>query len=116
MARSDDAWVQDIISAIGDIRADTVGLDLAAFAAKPTIVRSVLYSIAIMGEAAKCISPAFKAGYPDIPWRATAGIRDRIVHEYFRTNTQRIWEVVTSDIDELEKALSKPLDRQQAGG
>ncbi|HVC61796.1 MAG TPA: HepT-like ribonuclease domain-containing protein [Acetobacteraceae bacterium] len=70
MARTDDEWVQDIISAIADIRADTTGLDFAAFAAKPTIVRSVLYSIALMGEAAKGISPAFKAAHPDIPWRA----------------------------------------------
>ena len=78
MARTDDEWVQDIISAIADIRADTTGLDLAAFAAKPTIVRSVLYSIAIMGEAARGISPAFKAAHPDIPWRAIAGIRDKL--------------------------------------
>ena len=35
--------------------------DFAAFAARPTIVRSVLFSIAIMGEAAKSISPGFKA-------------------------------------------------------
>ena len=111
MARTDEAWVQDIISAIADIRADTTGLDLAAFATKPTIVRSVLYSIAIMGEAAKNISPAFNASYPDVPWRALAGIRDRIVHEYFRTNTRRIWDVVNNDIDELENALSNPLNR-----
>ena len=81
MARTDAEWVQDIISAIADIRADTAGLDYAAFAAKPMIVRSVLYSIAIMGEAAKSISPPFKAAHPDVPWRAIAGIRDRIVHE-----------------------------------
>ncbi len=109
MARPDDEWVQDIISAIADIRADTIGLDFAAFSARPTVVRSVLYSIAVMGEAAKNVSPAFKATQPDIPWRAIAGIRDRIVHEYFRSNTRRIWDVVTSDIDELEKALSKPM-------
>lgn len=64
-----------------------------------------------MGEAARGISPPFKAAHPDIPGRAIAGIRDKIVHEYFRTNTRRIWDVVTSDIDELEKALSNPLDR-----
>lgn len=107
MARSDEEWVQDIITAIADIRSDTSGLDYVGFAMQPTIVRSVLYSIAVMGEAAKSISPTFKAAYPDISWRAIAGIRDRIVHEYFRTNTRRIWDVVASDIDELEKALSK---------
>jgi uncharacterized protein with HEPN domain len=58
-----------------------------------------------MGEAAKNISPTFKLAYPDIPWRAIAGIRDRIVHEYFRTNTRRIWDVVTDDIDPLANAL-----------
>jgi len=42
MARCDGEWVQDIISAIADIRADTVGLDLAAFAARQTIPRSRL--------------------------------------------------------------------------
>ena len=50
MARSDAEWVQDIVAAIADIRADTLDMDFAAFAAKPTIVRSVLYSIAVMGE------------------------------------------------------------------
>jgi uncharacterized protein with HEPN domain len=32
-------------------------------------------------------------------------MRDRIVHEHFRTNTRRIWDVVASDLDELEMAL-----------
>ena len=90
MARSDDEWVEDIIAAIADIRVDTAGMDLAAFSAKPVIVRSVLYSIAVIGEAAKNISPEFQAAHPDIPWRAIAGTRDRIVHEYLRTNTPHL--------------------------
>ncbi len=111
MARSDEAWVQDIITAIADIRSDTTDLDFAEFEAKPPVIRSVLYSIAVMGEAAKNISPDFKSAYPDIPWRAIASIRDRIVHEYFRTNTRRIWDVVIDDLDELERALSNPPHR-----
>jgi uncharacterized protein with HEPN domain len=110
MARGDDEWVGDIVAAIADIRADTAGMDFAAFSAKPVNVRSVLYSIAVIGEAAKNISPAFKSAYPGIPWRAVAGIRDRIVHEYFRTNTRRIWDVVVDDIDALEEALRKPMN------
>ena len=105
MARGDKEWVEDIIPAVADIRADTAGMGFAAFAAKPAVVRSVLYSIAVIGEAAKNISPAFKAAHPDIPWRAIAGTRDRIVHEYSRTNTRRIWDVVVDDIDTLEDAL-----------
>jgi uncharacterized protein with HEPN domain len=65
----------------------------------------------VIGEAAKNISPAFKAAHPDIPWRAIAGTRDRIVHEYFRTNTRRIWDVVVDDIDTLEDALRSPMSQ-----
>ncbi len=83
-------------------------MDFVAFAANPIIVRSVLYSIAVIGEAAKRISPEFKAAHPDVPWRAIAGTRDRIVHEYFRTNIRRIWDVIASDIDDLEAALRDP--------
>lgn len=109
MARGDRGWVKDILSAIADIRADTEGMNFTAFAAKPATV--MLYSIAVIGEAAKNISPASKAVHQDIPWRAIAGIRDRIVHEYFRTNSRPIWDVVADDIDALEEALRKPTDR-----
>lgn len=74
----------------------------------PTVIRSVLYSIAVMGEAASALSADFKAARPGVPWRAVAGIRDRIVHEYFRTNTRRIWDVVAADLDDLETALDQP--------
>jgi uncharacterized protein with HEPN domain len=111
MADGDDAWVRDIFAAIADIRVDTADTDFEACSANPVIVRSVLDSIAVIGEAAKNISPDFKAAHPDIPWRAIAGIRDRIVHEYFRTNTRRVWDVVIDDIDSLEDAPRKPLKR-----
>jgi uncharacterized protein with HEPN domain len=107
----DDAWLGDIFVAIADIRADTTSMDFAAFSASPAIVRSVLYSIAVIGEAAKNISPQFKTMHPEIPWRAIAGIRARIVHEYFRTNTRRIWDVVVDDINVLDDSLRKPLSR-----
>jgi uncharacterized protein with HEPN domain len=111
MARGDEEWVEDIISAVADIRAHTAGMDLAAFSAKPAIVRSVLYSIAVIGEAANNISPEFTAARPDLLWPAIAGTRDRIVHENFRTNTRRVWDVVVDDIDSLEDALCRPMNR-----
>ena len=105
MARSSQQRVEDILTAIADIRADTDGLDFTSFAARPVIVRSVLYGIGLIGEAVKHLDPAFTAARPSVPWRAIAGMRDRVVHEYFRTNTQRIWDVVTDEIDPLEAAL-----------
>ena len=84
-------------------------MDYPAFARNPMVVRSVLYSIGVIGEAAKGLSPELKANHPAVPWRAIAGIRDRIVHEYFRTNTRRIWDVVVDDLNPLEKVLRTAL-------
>ncbi|MBM3557489.1 MAG: DUF86 domain-containing protein [Alphaproteobacteria bacterium] len=50
---------------------------------------------------------AIRDARPDVPWRAISGMRDRVVHDYFRTNTRRIWDVVTDDLDPLENALRK---------
>lgn len=113
MVREGKARIDDILAAIADIRSDTCGLDYAGFASNPTIVRSVLYSIGIIGEAAKNLSSDIKDAHPEIPWRAIAGIRDRIVHEYFRTNTRRIWDVVTEDLDPLEAALYSISDQHR---
>jgi uncharacterized protein with HEPN domain len=107
MVRTDQDRIGDILSAIADIRADTAGMDFVTFSRTPVVVRSVLYSIGVIGEAAKNIGSEFKAAYPDIPWRAISGLRDRLVHEYFRTNIRRIWDVVTDDIEPLEAVLSK---------
>lgn len=109
MPRGHRDRVGDILAAIADIRADTMGMNLSAFEKSPVVVRSVLYSIGVIGEAVKAIDPEFKAAHPEIPWRAIVGIRDRIVHEYFRTNTRRIWDVVQDDLDPLEKALQSTI-------
>jgi uncharacterized protein with HEPN domain len=101
MARSDQEWVGDILAAIDDIRADTAGMDFGAFSQNFIVIRSVLYSISVIGEAVKQISPEFKSARPEIPWRAIAGMRDRVIHEYFRTNTRRIWDVVDDDLEPL---------------
>lgn len=113
MARGDGERIDDILAAIADIRADTAGMDYSAFAQTAVVVRSVLYSIGVIGEAAKGLSPELKAAHPAVPWRAIAGMRDRIVHEYFRTNTRRIWDVVADELDSLERALRESRDRVQ---
>jgi len=105
MPRGHRDRISDIFTAIADIQADTVGMDLAAFEKSPTVIRSVLYSIGVIGEAVKAVDQDFKDAHPEIPWRAIAGIRDRIVHEYFRTNTRRIWDVVQDDLEPLEITL-----------
>lgn len=49
--------IGDILAAIADIRTDTAGMDFAAFEKNPVVIRSVLYSIGVIGEAVYAIHP-----------------------------------------------------------
>lgn len=44
---------------------------------------AVIRRIEIIGEAVKGISVTTREKYPNIPWRAIAGMRDIVSHNYF---------------------------------
>lgn len=61
--------------------------------------------VEIVGEAAKNVSPAGRAEMPDVPWRAAARMRDRLVHHYFDINLDVLWQTITTDLPDMLAAL-----------
>lgn len=51
-----------------------------------------------------------KNKYKKIPWREIARLRDILVHQYFGMDLDLTWEVVKTDIPELERNLKPILD------
>jgi len=47
--------------------------------------------------------------YPEIPWRDMAGIRDRLVHGYFKVDLSIVWTTVTIEFPELRSMLENVL-------
>lgn len=47
----------------------------------------------------------FAAQHPDVPWRQIAGLRNRIVHDYFGLDLEIIWEVIQYDLPQLQVRL-----------
>src|SRR6266571_8598230 len=62
----------------------TAGLTRDEFVANETLRRAFVRSLEIVGEAAKKIPEEFRAQYPTVEWRAMSGMRDRLIHDYFR--------------------------------
>jgi uncharacterized protein with HEPN domain len=73
---------------------------------------AVVRNLQIIGEAAKKVSPETRAASPDLPWRDMAGMRDRIVHDYFGVSLDIVWDVVTNHLpavrESVQKLLRKP--------
>lgn len=61
--------------------------------------------LTIIGEAAKNISPQLRKEYPEIPWKATAGMRDKIMHHYFGVDYEAVFETVRSDVPVLKQGV-----------
>ena len=73
---------------------------------------AVLYALIIIGEAASYISDSFKEKHSDIPWKKITGMRNRVVHGYFDTDLDIVWEAVTRNIPNLIEQLEKNIEIQ----
>jgi uncharacterized protein with HEPN domain len=101
----DDAYLLDMLLAARKVLKYTQGIDFAGFGENEIMQDAVMRRIQIIGEAARKVSDDFKENHPEIPWYEISGMRNRLVHEYFRVIPEKVWEAVVKDIPELIGAL-----------
>lgn len=72
-----------------------------------TIRDSVLRNLEIIGEAAKNVPVDFRRKYPAVSWSDLAGLRDKLIHDYFGVNLDIVWGVVGKELPILKLELGK---------
>ncbi|MCK4661910.1 MAG: DUF86 domain-containing protein [Bacteroidales bacterium] len=72
-----------------------------------TLKRAVVRSLEIIGEATKNIPADVKYQWKEIQWKNMAGMRDKLIHDYFGINYSIVWDVVQNKIPELTKQIEK---------
>ena len=71
---------------------------------------AVVRNLEIIGEATKRVSASLKDAHPDVSWKPIAGMRDKLVHDYFGVNLQLVWDVVERDLPSLKLKITQLLD------
>jgi uncharacterized protein with HEPN domain len=67
---------------------------------------AVLRNLQVMGEAVKKLSAPVKKMHPHLPWKQMAGMRDKVVHDYFGINHDIVWALAKEELPVLLPSLT----------
>jgi uncharacterized protein with HEPN domain len=105
--RSDAERLRDILDAIDQIRKySSKGRE--AFERDELIQVWIVHHLARLGEAAARLSPSLRRRR-SVPWKQVVGMRNILVHEYFRIDPETVWTTVELHLPSLEKEARKIL-------
>ena len=105
----DKAYFQHILDAIDLIGKYLNGKAYEDFSRDQLLQDGVVRELEIIGEAVKNISDDFKKENPEIKWKKAAGMRDKLIHDYFSVDIKAVWETAHGDIAELKSALREKI-------
>jgi uncharacterized protein with HEPN domain len=102
MSRAADERIRDILAAVERCISyrDYLDSDHGAMA-----YDAILRNLAVIGEAVRALPGEVKSKHPTTPWASIAGLRNVVIHEYFKINPDLIRDVVDNDLAALAESL-----------
>lgn len=110
MKRELGDYIEDIIDAMKKAGDFIKGMDYEAFSQDDKTIFAVIRSIEIIGEAAKKIPEKVRKKYPAVPWKDLAGMRDKVIHEYFGVKLNLVWNAAANEVQSLIPLFEKVLE------
>ena len=110
MPRVYELYLKDILKASQQIQTYLENITEADFKSDQLRIDGVLFNLMIIGEAVKNLPDELKTKTPEIEWRNIGRFRDRVVHHYFSTNLDIVWEIVTDYLPPLHKHVETLLN------
>lgn len=117
MKRDDLVYLQHILDAIAKIGIYLQGKEEGLFEQDTLLQDGVIRQIEVIGEATKRLSRELRNQYRHIPWQDIAGMRDKLIHDYFGVDIDQVWLTATEDLPLLQVEIEKIVDdlKHQAG-
>ncbi len=107
MTRQVELYVDDVCDAIVRITSYTANLSREEFMNDARTIDAVIRNLEVLGEAAKHVPNEVRATFSEIDWKAIAGMRDILIHEYFGVDYDIVWDVVSTRIPMLVQAIPR---------
>jgi uncharacterized protein with HEPN domain len=110
MAHPDHVYVRHILDAVLRIKEYLQGIEEDEFYRNYLVQDGVIRQLEIIGEASKQISQETRRKHSSIPWKDMAGMRDKLIHDYFGVDVEQVWVTASNDIPILEIEIVEVLN------
>jgi uncharacterized protein with HEPN domain len=98
-------YLEHILEECSFLLEESQSLSFDKFINDKRMTRAFLRSIGIIGEATKNLPDDFRDEHDEIEWRKMAGMRDKLIHSYFKVDYDIIWTVVQEEIPALKEQI-----------
>jgi uncharacterized protein with HEPN domain len=100
-------YLHDILEMIAAIKEFTRNISAHEFKNDKKTVYAVIRCLEVIGEACNRIPSQIRKRFSLIPWEDIAGMRNKLVHEYFGADIEIIWHTIQEDLGSLEDIVKQ---------
>lgn len=112
MTRTPLLRLQDILQAIEAAYRHAEGMTRAALEADEARYAACQFRILVVAEAAKFLPEDLRARHPKVNWTELIRMGDRLKHQYFRVESDIVWETIQLDLPILHAAVTRMAEEE----